>query len=124
MFSDDITIENNELSENSVGLYVMYSKVVRVRGNRLLRNRGPSGYGLGLKEADQFTGVCVPHTVPNSGSSPYSTTPQNPDIPTVMGIPCAGHNSGQCIGLAEEQQAMTVTPPPAPVFGSSPTVTN
>ncbi|BBZ19328.1 hypothetical protein [Mycolicibacterium gadium] len=78
----------------------------------------------GGEESDQFTGVCVPHTVPNSGSSPYSTTPQNPDIPTVMGIPCAGHNSGQCIGLAEEQQAMTVTPPPAPVFGSSPTVTN
>lgn len=54
MFSDDVTIENNELSENSVGLYIMYSKVVRVRGNRLFRNRGPSGYGLGLKEADQF----------------------------------------------------------------------
>ena len=79
----------------------------------------PSG-----EESDQFTGVCVPHTVPNSGSSPYSTTPQNPDIPTVMGIPCAGHNSGQCIGLAEEQQAMTVTPPPAPIVGHSPTVTN
>ena len=78
----------------------------------------------GGEESDQFTGVCVPHTVPNSGSSPYSTTPQNPDMPTVMGIPCAGHNSGQCMGLAEEQQAMTVTPPPAPVFGSSPTVTN
>jgi hypothetical protein len=71
----------------------------------------------GGEEADQFTGVCVPHTVPNSGSSPYTTLPGNPDIPTVMGIPCAGHNSGQCIGLAEEQQAMTVTPPPAPVFG-------
>jgi hypothetical protein len=71
----------------------------------------------GGEEADQFTGVCVPHTVPNSGSSPYTTLPANPNIPTVMGIPCAGHNSGQCIGLAEEQQAMTVTPPPAPVFG-------
>jgi hypothetical protein len=78
----------------------------------------------GGEESDQFTGVCVPHTVPNSGSSPYTTLPGNPDIPTVMGIPCAGHNSGQCIGLAEEQQAMTVTPPPAPVISSSPTVTN
>jgi hypothetical protein len=73
----------------------------------------------GGEEADQFTGVCVPHTVPNSGSV-YTTLPGNPDIPTVMGIPCAGHNSGQCIGLAEEAQAQTVTPPPAPVFSHSP----
>jgi hypothetical protein len=72
------------------------------------------------EEADQFTGNCVPHTVPNSGASPFSTQPGNPDVPEVAGIPCIGHNSGQCIGLAEEQQAMTVTPPPAPVFGHSP----
>jgi hypothetical protein len=78
----------------------------------------------GGEESDQFTGVCVPHTVPSSGASPYTTLPGNPDIPTVMGIPCAGHNSGQCMGLAEEQQAMTVTPPQAPVVGHSPTVTN
>jgi hypothetical protein len=82
----------------------------------------------GGEESDQFTGNCVPHTVPNAGSSPYSTLPGNPDVPVVLGgqggIPCAGHNSGQCIGLAEEQQAMTVTPPPAPTFGHSPTVTN
>ena len=78
----------------------------------------------GGEEADQFTGNCVPHTVPNSGASPYTTLPGNPDVPTVMGIPCAGHNSGQCMGLAEEQQAMTVTPPQAPTVGHSPTVTN
>jgi hypothetical protein len=41
-----------------------------------------------------------------------------------MGIPCAGHNSGQCMGLAEEQQAMTVTPPPDAEVSHSPTVTN
>lgn len=78
----------------------------------------------GGEEADQFTGVCVPHTVPNSGSSPFSTSAGNPDVPMINGIPCTGHNSGECIGLAEEQQASTFTPPPAPVFGSSPTVTN
>jgi hypothetical protein len=71
----------------------------------------PSG-----EESDQFTGNCVPHTVPNSGSV-FTTQPGNPQVPEVMGIPCIGHNSGKCIGLAEEQQAMTVTPPPAPVFG-------
>lgn len=77
----------------------------------------PSG-----EEADQFTGVCVPHTVPNAGS-PFTTQPGNPDVPEVLGIPCIGHNSGGCIGLAEEAEAMTVTPPPAPVIGHSPTVT-
>ncbi|HEX2285468.1 MAG TPA: hypothetical protein VHI10_11725 [Mycobacterium sp.] len=71
------------------------------------------------EEPDQFTAVCVPHTVPNAGS-PFSTTAANPDVPTIGGIPCIGHNTGSCIGLAEEQQAMTVTPPPAPVFGHSP----
>jgi hypothetical protein len=73
----------------------------------------------GGEEPDQFTGVCVPHTVPNAGQI-FSTQPGNPDVPEVMGIPCIGHNTGSCIGLAEEQQAMTVTPPPAPVFSHSP----
>ncbi|ULE35204.1 hypothetical protein [Mycobacterium sp. IDR2000157661] len=70
----------------------------------------------GGEEPDQFTGNCVPHTVPNAGSA-FTTLPGNPDVPTIGGIPCIGHNSGQCIGLAEEEQAMTVTPPAAPVFG-------
>ena len=73
----------------------------------------------GGEEPDQFTGNCVPHTVPNAGSV-FSTQPGNPDVPEIMGIPCIGHNAGNCIGLAEEQQAMTVTPPPAPVFSHSP----
>ncbi len=55
MFSDSVVIEDNEFSGNSVGVYLMYSSGVEVRGNRLLRNRGPSGYGLGLKETDRFT---------------------------------------------------------------------
>ncbi|MCT7657759.1 hypothetical protein [Mycobacterium deserti] len=71
------------------------------------------------EEPDQFTNACVPHTVPHSGSV-FTTQPGNPQVPEVLGIPCIGHNSGKCIGLAEEQQAMTVTPPPAPVFGHSP----
>jgi nitrous oxidase accessory protein len=33
----------------------MYSTGVELTGNRLIRNRGPSGYGVGLKEADRFS---------------------------------------------------------------------
>jgi len=80
----------------------------------------PTAQGCGGgEEPDQFTGNCIPHTVPNSGPV-FSTQPGNSTIPEVMGVPCTGHNSGQCIGLAEEQQGETVIAPPAPVFGSSP----
>lgn len=55
MFSDQVTIEHNEFTRNSVGIYLMYSTGVTLHANRLIRNRGPSGYGIGLKETDQFT---------------------------------------------------------------------
>ncbi|MDT5246078.1 MAG: hypothetical protein QOD36_3454 [Mycobacterium sp.] len=71
------------------------------------------------EEEDQFTGSCIPHTVPNSGSV-FSSIPGNPDIPAVDGIPCTGHNSGQCIGLAEESEAMGPQPVPRSTVSSSP----
>jgi len=76
------------------------------------------------EEEDQFTGVCVPHTVPNSGAV-FSSIPGNPDLPAVNlpggggAIPCTGHNSGQCIGLAEsEAGAATVQMPDTTVHQS------
>jgi hypothetical protein len=80
------------------------------------------------EETDQFTGVCVPHTVPNAGS-PFQSIPGNPTIPAVTlpggggAIPCTGHNSGQCIGLAEEAEAAGPAAVPESTVGSSPTVT-
>ncbi|WP_319455175.1 MULTISPECIES: intersectin-EH binding protein Ibp1 [unclassified Mycobacterium] len=71
------------------------------------------------EEEDNFTGVCLPHTVPNSPASPFGSIPGNPDIPEIDGIPCTGHNSGQCIGLAEDAPAYV---PPTSSVGSSPTV--
>lgn len=55
MYSDDVVIENNTLTGNSVGVYLMYSTGVELRHNTLVRNRGPSGYGIGLKDADLFS---------------------------------------------------------------------
>jgi hypothetical protein len=71
------------------------------------------------EEEDTFTGVCLPHTVPNSPASPFGSIPGNPSIPEIDGIPCTGHNSGQCIGLAEDAPAYV---PPTSSVGSSPTV--
>ena len=79
------------------------------------------------EEEDLYTGVCVPHTVPNSGA-PFQAIPGNPSLPEVNlpggggAIPCTGHNSGQCIGLAEEAQADGPQPVPESTFGSSPTI--
>ena len=80
------------------------------------------------EEPDNFTAVCLPHTVPNAGS-PFQAIPGNPSIPAVTipggggAIPCTGHNSGQCIGLAEEAQAEGPAAVPESTIGSSPTVT-
>jgi hypothetical protein len=83
----------------------------------------PSG-----EEQDMFVGTCVPHTVPNSGSS-FQAIPDNPSLPAVEvpggggDIPCTGHDSGQCIGLAEEDAAAGPAAVPHSEVSSSPTVT-
>lgn len=55
MYTDGMTIEGNELNGNSVGAYLMYSKNVMIAGNTFRENRGPSGYGLALKDMDGVT---------------------------------------------------------------------
>lgn len=83
----------------------------------------------GGEEHDLYTSICIPHLVPNAGS-PYQTIGGNPDLAAVTvpgsggaGIPCTGHNSGQCIGLAEEAASEGPQAVPRSTVGSSPTVT-
>jgi len=77
----------------------------------------PSG-----ESEDTFTNTCTPDLVPNSpnSSSPLSSIPGNPDLPAVNGIPCTGGNSGQCIGLSEQQQAQMPLVQPHTSVSSSP----
>ncbi len=75
---------------------------------------------------DTYTTNCVPDLVPNS---PAAALPGNPNLPAAAlpgsgggAIPCTGANTGECIGLGEEQQAQGPQPIPESTVGSSPTV--
>jgi nitrous oxidase accessory protein len=50
MFSNDTEYTGNVFRHNSAGVAVMYSKRVRIVGNRFEDNWGPASYGLLLKE--------------------------------------------------------------------------
>ncbi len=52
MYSSDAILEDNTLTDNSVGTFLMYSRDLTLRRNILARNRGPSGFGIGLKDMD------------------------------------------------------------------------
>ncbi|MCW2512750.1 MAG: hypothetical protein JWR11_1792 [Mycobacterium sp.] len=71
------------------------------------------------EDNDQYTGECVPFAVPNS-PAPFTTSAANPDIPEIDGVPCTGHDSGACIGLAEDAPQYQA---PTSTVGSDPTIT-
>ncbi|MFV8298929.1 MULTISPECIES: hypothetical protein [Mycolicibacterium] len=77
------------------------------------------------EEEDVYTTTCTPFLVPNS-PSPFSGIPGNPDMPAVDlpggggAIPCTGHNAGECIGLAEEDEAEGPQPIPRSTISASP----
>jgi nitrous oxidase accessory protein len=52
MYADDMLVERNRFVNNAVGIYTMYSKRVRLSENLIRSHRGPSGYALGFKDAD------------------------------------------------------------------------
>jgi hypothetical protein len=71
------------------------------------------------EENDTFTTTCVPFMVPTSPPL-FTTTAANPDVPEIQGIPCIGHNSGACLGLAENEIAAGPQPVPRSTISSSP----
>jgi hypothetical protein len=69
------------------------------------------------ESSDTFTGMCTPDLVP---SSPAFGATSPGGLPEIDGIPCSGANSGQCIGLAEDQQAAGPIAVPRSTVSSSP----
>jgi hypothetical protein len=72
----------------------------------------------GGETEDQFTNICVPDIVPNSPS--FTSTSPVGGLPEISGIPCTGRNSGECIGLGEEQNAAGPIAVPHSEVSSSP----
>ncbi|MHB1427057.1 MAG: nitrous oxide reductase family maturation protein NosD, partial [Gemmataceae bacterium] len=52
MYCHDALVTGNRLTDNSVGAFLMYSRGLRLENNWIAENRGPSGYGIGLKDMD------------------------------------------------------------------------
>ena len=52
MYCNNSVVEDNNLSDNSVGVYLMYSARIHLRGNKIIHNRGPSGFGIGFKDME------------------------------------------------------------------------
>jgi hypothetical protein len=71
----------------------------------------------GGESEDTFTGMCTPDLVPNSPEF-GQTSPGG--LPEVDNIPCTGGNSGQCIGLSEEEQSEGPMAVPHSSVSSSP----
>jgi nitrous oxidase accessory protein len=55
MYCDGAVITGNTFANNSVGVYTMYSAGITLRENLVRGQRGPSGYALGFKDADNLT---------------------------------------------------------------------
>jgi nitrous oxidase accessory protein len=50
MFSDSCSYRGNVFQDNGAGVAVMYTKRLRIEGNRFEDNNGPTAYGLLLKD--------------------------------------------------------------------------
>ncbi len=55
MYSQYNLVEDNEFRDNSVGIFVMYSDGIVLRGNKITHATGPTGMGIGWKETSDVT---------------------------------------------------------------------
>lgn len=53
MYNNSAQVEHNVFENNSVGAFMMYSTDPHIKDNIFAYNRGPSGYGLAMKDMDE-----------------------------------------------------------------------
>jgi hypothetical protein len=67
---------------------------------------------------DLYTDICTPEMSPNQpGGVNYSTPGNTNSVPEISGVPCTGRDTGECIGLSEEQAPFVA---PQSTLSSSP----
>lgn len=77
MYSHGNVVEGNRYLDNVVGIFIMYSRNVKLRDNLLARSSGPGGMGLGIKESGNLT-VSDNAFVANTKGVYMDTTPLEP----------------------------------------------
>ncbi len=77
MYCNNALIEHNRFLGNSVGVYTMYSNETVIHDNLIRGQRGPSGYALGFKDADNID-VANNALIDNRGGAFLDGTPFNP----------------------------------------------
>jgi nitrous oxidase accessory protein len=83
MYSHVNLVENNRFVENTVGVFMMFSSEITLRRNRIERSNGPSGIGVGFKEA---SGVTLENNdiLGNATGFYIDTSPNDPDTENVF----------------------------------------
>lgn len=79
MYSNRALVERNYLADNSVGGFLMYSHDLILRDNLITGSRGPSGYGIGLKDMDGVR-VTGNHIVSNRVGLYLDNSPATPGV--------------------------------------------
>jgi nitrous oxidase accessory protein len=78
MYAGENLIEQNDYRDNMVGVFLMYSDGVVVRGNRIHGAQGPTGMGIGMKETTRA--VIEDNVVVYSATGLYlDLSPYEPD---------------------------------------------
>lgn len=83
MYCDDNLFEGNVFVGNQVGGAIMYSRRIQLRGNRFEASRGPSAYGLLLKDADDIESRGNLY-VDNTRGIFFDNSPQSQDASCVL----------------------------------------
>lgn len=74
MYSHRNTVERNHYASNVVGIFVMYSRDISIRDNRILDSAGAAGLGLGAKESGNLR-VVGNHFIHNTVGTYLDTSP-------------------------------------------------